>query len=100
MTDSRYVTPEASEPSPERFKLYRLCGDRELNIVATATDPESLGVAIVTLAREGEFIDCPAIGILDSMGDKGQKWLVKPWGPYPAEASAAGRTLRAAQTKG
>ena len=65
---------------------------RVRDLVATATDPESLGVALVTLAREGEFTDCP-IGILDTEGAKGQKWLVRPWQPSTRNVSDAARVL-------
>lgn len=118
MTDSRYVTGE-----DERYRLYRLCecttceakgkvrvggnqfvrclacaGEgRTRELVATATDPESLGVALVTLGREGEWKDCP-IGILDTEGATGEKWLVRPWLPSARNVSDAGRTL--AQSKG
>lgn len=60
--------------------------------VATCETPEALGVALVTLAREGEFEECP-VGILDSEGEVGQKWLVKPWLPSARNVSDAGRTL-------
>lgn len=117
MTDTRYVTGE-----DERYRLYRLCecttcngigkwdlyytpkrcedcrGEgRTRELVATATDPESLGVALVTLGREGEWKDCP-IGILDTEGATGEKWLVRPWLPSARNVSDAGRTL--AQSKG
>jgi hypothetical protein len=110
----RHVTGE-----DERYRLYRLCectscggtgkvfgsdyGLREKcdvcrgegrtrELVATATDPESLGVALVTLGREGEWKDCP-IGILDTEGATGQKWIVKPWLPSARNVSDAARTL-------
>lgn len=113
---SRYVTGE-----DERYRLYRLCecttceatgkvrlGDgatrcedcrgegRTRELVATATDPESLGVALVTLGREGEWKDCP-IGILDTEGATGEKWLVRPWLPSARNVSDAGKMLRGAR---
>jgi hypothetical protein len=60
--------------------------------VATCGTPEALGVAIVTLGREGEFDDCP-VGVLDSEGETGRKWLVSPWLPSPRNVSDAGRVL-------
>jgi hypothetical protein len=54
-----------------------------------------LGVAIVTLAGEGEFDDCP-IGILEDGGG----WLVKPWLPSPRNVADAARVLAKAKTKG
>jgi hypothetical protein len=70
---------------------------RTRDLVATASDAESLGVALVTLAREGEWEGCP-IGILDTQGETGQKWLVRPWLPSARNVSDAGRTL--ARSKG
>jgi len=103
----------------ERFEIRRLCECSEclghgkwaggtrcsfcrgegriLQLVATCADPEALGVALVTLAREGEFEDCP-IGVLDRLGEKGLKWLVKPWLPSPRNVSDAGRTLAKSKT--
>ena len=65
---------------------------RTRDLVATATDAESLGVALVTLGREGEWEGCP-IGILDTLGEKGEKWIVRPWLPSARNVSDAGRTL-------
>jgi hypothetical protein len=52
-----------------------------------------LGVAIVALAAEHEFDDCP-IGILEDGGG----WLVKPWLPSPRNVSDAAKLL--AKSKG
>lgn len=103
--------------SAERFRLFRLCdcttcGGRGRNPendyrdrcpecrgegrvrqeVATCATPEAVGVAIVTLAREGEFEECP-LGLLDYEGEVGLKWLVRPWLPSARNVSDAGRTL-------
>jgi hypothetical protein len=67
-------------------------------LIAAATDAESVGVALVTLGREGEWDDCP-IGVLEVNGEPGRKWLVRPWKASAREVSAAGRTLRQAQEK-
>ena len=119
--DGRYITD--GRESPERFHLYRLCecttcegtgkearpewgvprshwprcpdcrGEgRTRELVATCGTPEALGVALVTLAREGEWEGCP-VGILDTQGEKGEKWIVKPWLPSARNISDAGRTL-------
>lgn len=72
---------------------------RTLQLVATAPTPEALGTALVTLAREGEFSECP-IGLLDLGGEPGERWLVRPWGPSPRNTSDAGKLLRSVQTKG
>ncbi len=69
---------------------------RTHELIATATDPQSVGVALVTLGREGEWDECP-IGVLDTMGEKGQKWIVRPWLPSPRNISDAGRVLRRSQ---
>ena len=105
----------------QRYRVYRLClcpdclGDgrhhetrpskmekrcpncrgegRTLDLVACCADPQGMGVAIATLAEEGEFEDCP-IGILVDGGD----WLVKPWLPSPRNVADAARVL--AKSKG
>ena len=66
---------------------------RTLQLVATCGTPQSLGVALVELAQEGEFDECP-IGILEDGGS----WLIKPWLPSPRNVSDAARTL--AKSKG
>ena len=118
---TRNVTAEFAVPEERgTFELYRLCpchvcsetgrhpmvagskcgacrGEgRTHELVATATDEQSLGVALVTLGREGEWTDCP-IGILEVNGEPGHKWLVRPWKASAREVSAAGRILRAAR---
>jgi hypothetical protein len=52
----------------------------------------NLTVAIVTLAREGEWDECP-FGLLDSEGEKGKKWLIRPWLPSARNVTDAARTL-------
>jgi hypothetical protein len=66
---------------------------RTLQLLACAESPEAAGLALVTLAREGEWSECP-LGLLDRMGEKGQKWLILPWLPSPRNASDAGKLLR------
>ena len=108
----------------QRFRLYVLClcgtcgGERTVDgircpecrgegrgrdLKATAGSPEALGLALVTLAREGEFLDDEGepcqVGVLDVMGEVGQKWLIRPWMPSPRNVSDAGRVLRAAQER-
>jgi hypothetical protein len=122
--DGRYITD--GRESPERFHLYRLCecttcgatgklfadaragnprcGDcrgegRTRELVATCGTPEALGVALVTLAREGEWEGCP-IGVLDTMGEKGERWLVRPWTPSARNVTDAAKLLRSQQGKG
>jgi hypothetical protein len=96
--NSRNVTGEREVANlAERYQLWRLC-DGERQLVATCATPEALGVALVTLGREGEFSECP-IGVLDTMGEVGQKWIVRPWLPFPTpkNLSDAGRTLQTAR---
>lgn len=109
----------------DRFSLYRLCacvacdgsgkvrpwpepieadrcpecrGEGRTRVeVATAQTPEAVGVALVTCAREGEWLDeygdpC-AFGLLDREGDVGQKWLISPWLASPRNVRDSARTL-------
>lgn len=71
---------------------------RTLDLVATAGTPEAVGAALVQLGREGEFEDCP-LGLIDVLGEKGQKWLVRPWSASPREESDAGRVLGKASAR-
>ena len=64
--------------------------------VATCESPEAIGVALVTLAREGEFSECQ-FGLLDRGGEVNAKWLVLPWPATARTVSAAGKLLRASQ---
>jgi hypothetical protein len=85
-----------NDPTPARFVRCKTCrGEgRQLDLVATATDPESAGVAIVTLGREGEWEGCQ-FGLLDSQGAKNEKWIVLPWSASPTarNVSDAARVL-------
>lgn len=65
--------------------------------VASAGSPEAVGVALVTLAREGEFEGCQ-FGLLDRMGEEGKRWLILPWPQTARTLSAAGRLLRSSQS--
>lgn len=116
--ERRNVTAREDE-HPERFQLLRLCAcpscdgrgklyplvrcedcrgeGRTRDLVATCATPEAVGVALVTLGREGEWDECP-IGVLDTLGEKGEKWIVRPWLPSARNVSDAGRLLRSQQT--
>lgn len=72
---------------------------RTRELVATASDPESVGVALVTLGREGEWDECP-VGVLDTMGETGEKWIVRPWLPSTRNVTDAAKLLRSQQGKG
>ena len=126
--DGRHVTGEPLDPR-ERFSLYVLCpcilcdsrgkvkssampghvvekrcpecrGEGRTRVeLATADSPEAVGVALVTLAREGEWLDADgnpcAFGLLDRMGETGKKWLVSPWSASTRNVSDAAKLLRA-----
>lgn len=123
----RNDSPEDPVIAEPRFRLYLLCpcdvcggtgkdvdGKCDVNLtparclpcrgegrvreeVAQCETPQDVGVAMVTLGREGEFSECP-FGLLDREGEVGQKWLVSPWLPSPRNVSDAGRVL--AKSKG
>lgn len=115
------VTVTAEDENPERYRLFRLCdctacggsgkaADRPRDPVrcpecrgegrvrqeiATCASPEAVGVAIVTLAREGEWHECP-IGLIDSeAGEESTvgKWLLRPWSPSARNVHDAAVTL-------
>lgn len=109
---------ERSDPD-QRYFVYRLCDcslcdgsgrvdekrcpdcrgeGRALELIATCETPEALGIAIVTLGAEGELADCP-LGVLDTQGEPGKKWIVSPWLPSPRNVSDAGRVLQSAQRR-
>lgn len=62
--------------------------------IASCETPEAVGVALVTLAREGEWEDCP-FGLLDRMpeGKQTGTWLILPWQASPRNVRDAARTL-------
>lgn len=116
--DSMTPADEAQEP---RYRIYVLCpcqlcngngkdgglrcpecrGEgRERRRVAECETEQALGVALVTLGREGEFEECP-VGVLDTQGEVGKKWLISPWLPSARNVADAGRTLgqRSAQAR-
>jgi hypothetical protein len=108
----------------QRFRIYRLCSceacggsgkidttvdytgnvrcddcrgeGRVKQLVATAETPAGVGEALVQNGREGAFLECP-VGVLDTEGEKGQKWLISPWLPSARNISDAGRTLAGAR---
>jgi hypothetical protein len=80
------------------LRIYRLCpGYTEPELIALCPDEAAVGVALCTLGREGEFDpdagDC-AVGILDTQGETGRKWIVRPWLASPGNLADAGRVLR------
>jgi hypothetical protein len=81
----------AMDAKMKRCKTCRGEG-RALFLVATCGTPEAVGVALVTLGREGEWQDCQ-LGVLDSAGLKNEKWLVVPWQASARNVRDAARTL-------
>jgi hypothetical protein len=102
---------------------WRKCSDcrgegRVRQEIATCENPEAVGVAIVMLAREGEWDECP-FGLLDTTpecprcegtGNASERegpcsackgmgvkptgtWLILPWLPSARNVSDAGRVL-------
>lgn len=94
-----YATKQHAEGSPfkgkvERQKCTECRGEgKTLDLVATAPDPQAVGVALISLAREGEFEGCP-VGVLEDGG----AWLIKPWLPSTRNVADAARVL--AKSKG
>jgi hypothetical protein len=81
----------------EKRRCYGCNGEgRTLDLVATTESPEAAGRALVELGREGEWAECP-VGLLDRMGEVGQKWIFRPWLPSPRNVSDAGRVLGTAR---
>lgn len=107
----------------DRFRIYRLCecdrcegegrvavthskdrarcgecrGEgRTLQVLATTDSEQGVCVTLGTLALEGEFIDCP-LGLLDTQGEVGSKWLITPWVASPRTVSDAARVLGSAR---
>ena len=62
--------------------------------LASCESPEAIGVALVTLAREGEWEEC-AFGLLDRKpeGKETGTWLILPWLPSARNVTDAARTL-------
>ena len=90
------------DPDPRsRYRIYRLCpGQTEPELVATCGTEAAVGVALCTLGREGEFDpdagDC-AVGVLDTMGEVGRRWIFRPWLASPGNVADAARVLRSAR---
>jgi hypothetical protein len=75
------------ERTPEhRYRIYRLPPAGELVLLATTPTAGGIGVALVTLHEEGEWVADEAVGVLDTHGKDGPgTWLVNPWaGPRPS----------------
>jgi DnaJ-class molecular chaperone len=117
------IKPGESYATPPRCNDCRGEG-RVRQEVATCESPEAVGVALVTLAREGEWDECP-FGLLDQTPDcptctgaetglplmvnecpecKGTgvkptgTWLIRPWLPSARNVTDAARTLAKSKT--
>jgi hypothetical protein len=96
-TGKKHIETSRPEGIPTQERCPECRGEgRTRDLVATCATPEAVGVALVTLGREGEWNECP-VGVLDTMGEPGEKWIVTPWLPSARNLSDAGRTLRQAQ---
>ena len=103
-------------PGEQRYELYRLCecptcegsgkikpepltrcpecrGEGKVRENVAGADTElGLAQAILQNGREGAWEGCP-FGLLDRLGEPGQKWLVLPWLPSTRNVSDAGKVL-------
>lgn len=77
--DEKLPRKEIPRDETHRYRIYRMVLD-EIDLVATASSAEDVGVAIMTLGREGEFAGA-CIGILDTHGtdEVPGSWIVNPW---------------------
>ncbi len=63
----------------QRYRLYRLSATDEYPyLLGTCETEADVGMAVITMGREGQLADS-SLGILDTMGEKGLKWLVNPF---------------------
>lgn len=67
----------------QRYRIYRVhATDEYPHLLATVENEQAVGTAICEMAREGQLMDA-AVGILDTQGERGQRWLVNPYAPAP-----------------
>jgi len=65
----------------QRYRIYKRHPSEDTpSLLAVCESEEDVGVALCTMGREGQ-LDEVAIGILDSQGEKGQRWLLLPFLP-------------------
>lgn len=74
---------EVPRDKTHRYRIYRQVYD-EIDLVATATTAEDVGVAIITLGAEGAFTGS-CVGILDTEGTTAKQgtWILNPWDVTP-----------------
>lgn len=75
--DRRYDEIAPRGEGPHRYRIYRLRAG-ELELLATAPDAECMGLGVVTLHAEGEFISDDSVGVLDTSTEPGH-WVVHPF---------------------
>lgn len=75
--DRRYDEHVPRGEGPYRYRIYRLRGG-ELELLGAAPDAPCMGVALVTMHAEGEFIVDDSVGVLDTIEDPGH-WIVNPF---------------------
>lgn len=74
----------APRDKKNRYRIYRVKDGGDPELVATCRTQGSIGTTIVTLGKEGEFLNY-CIGILDALDHKNTKgewvgkWIVLPW---------------------
>lgn len=73
-----FVAPKIPRSTETRYRIYSQAFGSPV-CIATAATAEDLGVALVTMGREGQF-DGVLVGVMDAPteGVPGT-WLVKPW---------------------
>ena len=74
-------TVEELDPRDERnrYRIYRL-RKGELELLATTATSGGVGLAVVTLADEGEFGYDDCLGVLDGLGGRKRgRWLSNPF---------------------
>jgi len=77
--DETLARDEIPRDELHRYRIYRMRLD-ELDLLATASSPEDVGNAIVTLGKEGEFAKS-CVGILDTHGTDSSpgEWVINPF---------------------
>lgn len=65
----------------QRYRLYRLSATDEYPyLLGTCETEADVGVAVITMGREGQLRDS-TLGILDTAGEKGKRWVLNPFLP-------------------
>lgn len=81
MTELSWEEMSGRGDPKQRFRIYRLhATDESPYLLGTCETEEDVGVSICTMAREGQLMDA-AVGVLDTAGERGQRWLVNPYAP-------------------